>query len=155
MRLEHPQVERSKGSIGDSILRSMYTVFDLDNGQVSIAQAATEEKMPNVVEVPTGPNGLASVISDIVQASDNTATIASAYTGTISPTFRTATSPLGTATGIDAVPSSYRTTLHPITNVILSGTRSSTASTMNTMRSRGNPSSSSGLRATSASATKA
>lgn len=43
-------------TLGDSIMRSMYVVFNLDNGQISIAQAAVNTTAaPDVVTVAAGP----------------------------------------------------------------------------------------------------
>ncbi|KAK4498826.1 hypothetical protein PRZ48_009336 [Zasmidium cellare] len=90
---------------GDSILRSMYTVFDLDNGQVSIAQASTDiSKPPNIVEVRAGPDGVAKAVSGVVTAPSNTWSIVSAPTGTLSVSAATLATPIGTATGVNAIP---------------------------------------------------
>ncbi|KAK4555736.1 hypothetical protein LTR86_006956 [Recurvomyces mirabilis] len=65
--------------IGESVLRSMYMVFDLDNGQVSVAQAVVNSTTPaNIHTVPAGPNGVASAASRVQTASSNTNSIAAA-----------------------------------------------------------------------------
>ncbi|GAM86321.1 hypothetical protein ANO11243_043350 [Dothideomycetidae sp. 11243] len=62
-------------TLGDAILRSMYVVFDLDNGQLSLAQANTNPGTSNVKVVPAGANGVASAVgsSAVVTAAANTA----------------------------------------------------------------------------------
>ena len=48
---------------GDAVLRSMYVVFDLDNGQASIAQAKVNNTdSPDVVTVKAGPSGVAEAL---------------------------------------------------------------------------------------------
>lgn len=90
---------------GDAILRSMYTVFDLDSGQVSIAQANTDTSVPsNVIEVKAGPDGVAKAVAGVVTAPSNTWSIVSAATGTLRPSAVTLASIIGTATGVNAIP---------------------------------------------------
>ncbi|KAK3674094.1 hypothetical protein LTR78_005941 [Recurvomyces mirabilis] len=65
--------------IGESVLRSMYMVFDLDNGQISVAQAVVNSTTPaNIHTIPAGPNGVASAASRVQTASSNTNSIAAA-----------------------------------------------------------------------------
>lgn len=97
-------------TLGDAILRSMYVVFDLDNGQVSIAQANTNPSGSNVKIVPAGANGVASAVgSGVMTTASNTNQIGGGFTGgvfsasTISPA-------VGTATGVNAVPEAGRVT---------------------------------------------
>lgn len=45
-------------AIGNVVTRAGYFVFDLDNGQISIAQAAFAANSSNVVQVEAGPDGL-------------------------------------------------------------------------------------------------
>lgn len=92
--------------LGDAILRSMYVVFDLDNGQVSIAQANTNPGSSNVVIVPAGANGIATAVgeSGVEVASENVYSIAPEVTATETINLMTASAAVGTATGTDAVP---------------------------------------------------
>jgi len=66
-------------TIGESILRSMYIVFDLDNAQVSIAQAVINSTAPSDVHtVAAGPSGVAEAASRVQPATANAYSIASA-----------------------------------------------------------------------------
>jgi hypothetical protein len=97
-------------TLGDAILRSMYVVFDLDNGQVSIAQSSLDSTaQPNIKAVEAGPNGVAKAAG----ASDtdvpaNTYSIASAVSGSATFSASTGSSTIGVATGTDAVPANAR-----------------------------------------------
>ncbi|KAF2860368.1 acid protease [Piedraia hortae CBS 480.64] len=92
--------------LGDAILRSMYVVFDLDQGQVSIAQAKLNSTdKPNIVEVPSGPGGVAKAASAKQPSSSQTWSIEPAVQDqTASFSASTAQSTIGTATGTAAVP---------------------------------------------------
>ncbi|EME85045.1 uncharacterized protein MYCFIDRAFT_88648 [Pseudocercospora fijiensis CIRAD86] len=93
-------------TIGDAILRSMYVVFDLDNGQASIAQAAVNSTAkPDIVVVEAGENGVAKALgSGVASAAPNSYTIAPQVSVTASPKASTAATPIGTATGEAAIP---------------------------------------------------
>ena len=93
-------------TLGDAILRSMYVVFDLDNGQVSIAQAnINSTEAPKVVTVQAGPSGVASAVTnDVTPTGSQQYEIAPQVNGTLHFTASTAQSTIGSATGTDAVP---------------------------------------------------
>lgn len=97
-------------TLGDAVLRSMYVVFDLDNGQVSIAQSSLDSTAePNIKPVEAGPNGVAKAAG----ASDtdvpaNSYSIASAVSGSATFAASTGSSTVGVATGTDAVPANAR-----------------------------------------------
>ena len=94
-------------TLGDAILRSMYVVFDLDNGQLSVAQAAVNSTAaPAIVTVAAGPRGLASAISTSYSAApSNTYSIAAeVQSATGSFSVSSAASTIGAATGTAAVP---------------------------------------------------
>ncbi|KAI7690691.1 hypothetical protein KC353_g19320, partial [Hortaea werneckii] len=115
-------------TLGDAILRSLYVVFDLDNGQLSLAQAATDNDAGsqsggnvNVVAVPSGPGGVASALSSAsaeasyVPASSaapsqswSIAPLVTAASETRDLTATTAGSTIGTATGSAAIPAGAR-----------------------------------------------
>lgn len=96
-------------TLGDAVLRSMYVVFDLDNGQVSLAQAAVNStSQPNIVTVQAGPSGVASAVSVASSAPTQTYSVAAAVDGTASFSVSTAQSTIGTATGVNAVPEDAR-----------------------------------------------
>lgn len=63
--------------LGESVLRSVYLVFDLDNGQISLAQAiANSTATPTIHTVAAGPSGVANAISQVQTAPSNTYSIA-------------------------------------------------------------------------------
>jgi len=95
-------------TLGDAILRSMYLVYDLDNAQVSIAQASEDDSAkPNIVTVQAGPSGVAKAVSSVITAAANSYYIAPAVT-TGSFSVSTLASTVGTATGTAAIPVSAR-----------------------------------------------
>jgi len=114
-------------TLGDAVLRSMYVVFDLDNGQVSIAQAIANASTDatssgsgdNIKVVKAGPNGVASAVgnanSGVATASSNTYTIAPQVSATIKPSGSTVNSAVGTATGLAAVPEQGQADVNPST----------------------------------------
>ena len=56
-------------TLGDSILRSMYLVYDLDNGQMSLAQANVNSTASSDIKaVPAGPNGVRKVANNVKAA---------------------------------------------------------------------------------------
>jgi hypothetical protein len=59
--------------LGDSFLRSAYVVYDLDNNQISLAQASLNSTSNNIAVIPSGTGGLS-------QASKTATATASAYT---------------------------------------------------------------------------
>lgn len=106
-------------TLGDAILRSMYVVFDLDNGQVSIAQAsvntttdASSSGSGNSIKVvQAGAGGVASAVgSGVSTAPANSGTIAPAVSATASFSKITTSPAVGQATGEAAIPDSGRVT---------------------------------------------
>lgn len=126
-------------TLGDAILRSMYVVFDLDNGQVSIAQAianvstdaSSSGSGDNIKVVKAGASGVASAVgsanSGVVTAASNTYTIAPEVSATISLSDSTVSSAVGTATGDAAIPEQGKADVNPSTGAS-SGSSSSTTS---------------------------
>lgn len=58
---------------GNAFLRSMYVVYDLDNAQISVAEAVPNvTETSKVIEIPAGPNQIASVIPKVAVAASNT-----------------------------------------------------------------------------------
>lgn len=104
--------------LGYSVLRSMYTVYDLDNAQMSIAQANSKcDGCSDIHEVPAGTDGLSRVLKSasrsLVTASANAAiatSLVSMEAGS-NRTFSvwTASAALGQATGYDVIPGAFRT----------------------------------------------
>lgn len=96
----------SSYALGESVLRSTYIVFDLDNGQLGLAQAATSPSAPDIRAVAAGPDGLANAVgrASVVTASPNSASVAGTATATQTFSATTLAEPVGTATGAAAVP---------------------------------------------------
>ncbi|KAI7243077.1 hypothetical protein KC340_g1025 [Hortaea werneckii] len=113
--------------LGDAILRSMYVVFDLDNGQLSIAQAAEDNDAgagtSNPIPVPRGPDGIAAALSSAsagAAAAEDYRSAESTQSWSIAPLVTAASatadlsattaasSTIGTATGSQAVPAGAR-----------------------------------------------
>lgn len=95
-------------TLGDAVLRSVYAVFDLDNGQVSLAQAALNSSSePDIVTVAAGPSGVANAAEASVIPS-NTYSIAAAVSGGETFTASKIESTIGMATGTDAIPANAR-----------------------------------------------
>jgi len=91
-------------TLGDAILRSMYVVFDLDNAQLSIAQAKFDVTSSNVRPVKAGPNGVANAAKNVQTASSQSFPVAQTINGTASHHVSTAKTTIGTATGAGAAP---------------------------------------------------
>ncbi|KAK5690651.1 hypothetical protein LTR97_012207 [Elasticomyces elasticus] len=114
MIVSSPSTGQGFQTLGDAVLRSMYVVFDLDNGQVSLAQAAVNvTDAPAIVTVAAGTSGVESALgsktSGYDDASQQTGSIAPIVTGvrgnaTADFSVSTAQSTIGDATGTAAVP---------------------------------------------------
>ena len=93
-------------TLGDAILRSMYVIFDLDEGQVSVAQAnVNSTAAPNIQVVAAGPSGVANAANNVRTAPNQSVnTIAPQMNATVSFKAMSAKSTIGTATGAAAVP---------------------------------------------------
>lgn len=114
-------------TLGDAILRSMYVVFDLDNGQVSIAQAVANASTDasssgsgnNIKVVQAGPSGVAQAVGNandgVMTAAPNSYNIAPEVTATISVSDQTVSPAVGTATGLAAVPEQGQANVNPST----------------------------------------
>lgn len=95
-------------TLGDAVLRSVYAVFDLDNGQVSLAQAALNSSSePDIVTVAAGPSGVAKA-AGASAIPTNTWSIAAAVSGGETFTASKIGSTIGMATGTDAIPANAR-----------------------------------------------
>lgn len=103
-----PSPQQPYWIVGDAVLRSMYVVYDLDNGQMGLAQANTKPGAPNIKVVQAGPDGIARAVSNVrsAPAVSSTPPVAFPINGTFVAS--KATSTIGTATGLGAVPASVR-----------------------------------------------
>ncbi len=90
--------------MGDAVIRSMYIVYDLDQGQMSFAQAKLSSTTSNVKEVQAGPGGVSKAAGARAAASSQSYSIAPSVTANASFSVSTAKSAVGTATGEAAVP---------------------------------------------------
>lgn len=100
-------------TLGESILRSMYLVFDLDNAQVSIAQAVINSTAPSDVQtVAAGPSGVERAASRVQPAAANTYSIASAASidASFSTSMASSASASMTSAGTPSTTSSVGTT---------------------------------------------
>lgn len=98
-------------TLGDAVLRSMYVVYDLDNGQISLAQAELDSsKASDIVTVQAGLGGVQKAVGGGSSASvgPNRYNIAPAVSGAESFTASSVQSTVGMATGTDAVPADAR-----------------------------------------------
>jgi hypothetical protein len=98
-------------TLGDAVLRSMYVVYDLDNGQISLAQAELDSsKASDIVPVQAGLGGVQEAVGGGSSASvgPNRYSIAPAVSGAESFTASSVQSTVGMATGTDAVPADAR-----------------------------------------------
>ncbi|KAK5113991.1 hypothetical protein LTR62_003114 [Meristemomyces frigidus] len=111
--------------VGEAILRSMYVVFDLDNAQVSVAQAIINSTAPSAIQiVAAGPNGVADAASRVQTTSPNTYSIAPlASTGVTYSYSSILTSTTSTSTTATQTP----TQTHTQTPVSVSGAAISSA----------------------------
>lgn len=131
-------------TLGDSVLRSMYVVFDLDNAQVSIAQAianastaaSASDSGAGIKVVAAGRGGVASAVGSanggVSTAVANTASIAPQVDATAQFDVSTAASAVGTVTGTAAVPFDAQVTA--ATSGTASGTASAKASASSTSK---------------------
>lgn len=96
--------------MGDAMLRSMYLVYDLDQGQVSIAQAnVNSTSTPDIKIVKAGPGGVANAAKNVVSAPQVSGLIiAPQLNATASFKVMSAKTTIGGATGANAVPNDAR-----------------------------------------------
>lgn len=106
-------------------MRSGYWVFDLDNGQVSVAQANLRADSSNVVQVEDGA-GLSKVANDVkaetkkidVEGQMSATAVYKLSTVTGNTGYSTGAEPRPTATNI---PESFRSNQHRRSNIELDG----------------------------------
>jgi hypothetical protein len=86
--------------MGDPVMRSGYWVFDLDNGQVSIAQARLSSTASNIVAIEAGPHGVMNATNQSTELGANqTANIDGTATASVSYSLSTAASAVGQTAG--------------------------------------------------------
>jgi len=112
--------------ISSSVMRAGYWVFDLDNGQVSLAQANLGATSSNAVQVEAGPEGLKKVAKDL-KAETQRDEVEGLRQSSVAYGLSTATNTIGYTTGIKSYPTPTGTDTREPSNV------------HNSPRSRGNP----------------
>lgn len=109
-----------------SVMRAGYWVFDLDNGQLSLAQANLGANSSNVVQVEAGPEGLKKVAQN-PKAETQRDKVEGQKQVSLAYELSTATNTIGYATGINSYPTPTGTGAREPSNV------------HNSPRNRGNP----------------
>jgi hypothetical protein len=86
--------------MGDPVMRAGYWVFDLDNGQVSIAQARLSSTSSNIVAIEAGPHGVKNATNQSIELGANqTEKIDGTATASVSYSLSTAASAVGQTAG--------------------------------------------------------
>ncbi|KAI4740300.1 acid protease [Aureobasidium sp. EXF-12298] len=98
-----------------SVMRAGYWIFDLDNGQISLAQANLGANSSNVVQVEAGPEGLKKAAKNLRAETqgdevEGRKPVSKAYE------FSTATNTVGYATGIKSYPTSTSIGIHNLSS---------------------------------------
>ncbi|KAH0267718.1 hypothetical protein KCU91_g9897, partial [Aureobasidium melanogenum] len=93
----------------NSVMRAGYWIFDLDNGQVSVAQAKLRANSSNVVRVGAGADGLRKAVHDL-RSDTQKADIEGPKSTSMAYSVSTASSTVGYATGTEAYPTATGTT---------------------------------------------
>jgi hypothetical protein len=87
----------------NSVMRAGYWVFDLDNGQISLAQANLGANSSNVVQVEAGPEGIKKAANNL-RAETQLEKVEGTKLASMSYELSTATNTIGYATGIELYP---------------------------------------------------
>lgn len=144
-------------TLGDAVLRSMYVVFDLDNGQVSIAQAianastdaTTSGSGDNIKVIQAGVGGVASAVGSanggVSTAAANTNTIDPQITASQSFAVSTVADAVATATGSNAIPEQGQVSATGSSASGSSGSESSSSTTSGSTSSSSSKGAASGL----------
>ncbi|KAI4719386.1 acid protease [Aureobasidium sp. EXF-10727] len=86
--------------LGDAVLRAGYWVFDMDNGQISIAQARLSSTASNIVAVEAGPHGVMNATHQASSlAANQTDPVTPTATASVSFSLSTAASAVGQTSG--------------------------------------------------------
>lgn len=104
LRIQEATAEEDILVVGDAVMRAGYWTFDLDNGQVSVAQVNLNASSSNVVAVEAGPDGLKNAAKNIIAATQENP-VAGTVTASASYGLSTAASTIGYASGAEAYPS--------------------------------------------------
>ncbi|KAI4748814.1 acid protease [Aureobasidium sp. EXF-12298] len=91
------------------VMRAGYWIFDMDNGQVSLAQAKLRANSSNVVQIEAGAEGLRKAVHDL-RSDTQKADIEGPKSTSMAYSISTANSTVGYATGTEAFPTATGTT---------------------------------------------
>ncbi|KAH0372672.1 acid protease, partial [Aureobasidium melanogenum] len=86
--------------LGTPIMRAGYWIFDMDNGQISVAQARFSSTTSNVVAVDAGPHGVMNAAKQpSALGANQTVSVDGNATASVSPSLTTATKAVGQTSG--------------------------------------------------------
>ncbi|KAH0372291.1 acid protease, partial [Aureobasidium melanogenum] len=86
--------------LGTPIMRAGYWIFDMDNGQISVAQARLSSTTSNVVAVEAGPHGVMNAAKQpSALGANQTVSVDGNATASVSPSLATATNAVGQTSG--------------------------------------------------------
>lgn len=86
--------------LGTPIMRAGYWIFDMDNGQISVAQARLSSTTSNVVAVEAGPDGIMIAAKQpSALGAKQTVPVDGNATASVSPSLTTATNTVGQTSG--------------------------------------------------------
>ncbi|KAH0032343.1 acid protease, partial [Aureobasidium melanogenum] len=86
--------------LGTPIMRAGYWIFDMDNGQISVAQARVSSTTSNVVAVEAGPLGVMNAAKQPnALGANQTVSVDGNATASVSPSLTTATKAVGQTSG--------------------------------------------------------
>lgn len=89
---------------GNPVMRAGYWVFDLDNGQLSLAQAHLGANASEVVQVEAGTNGLEKAVNNHLRAEIQKNKVEGQMSASVTYELSTATNTVGYATGTESYP---------------------------------------------------
>lgn len=89
---------------GNPVMSAGYWVFDLDNGQVSLAQANLGANLSEVVQVEAGANGLKKAVNNHLRAQIQKDKVECQLSASVTYKLSTATNTVGYATGAESYP---------------------------------------------------
>ncbi|KAG9581508.1 acid protease, partial [Aureobasidium melanogenum] len=87
-----------------SVIRAGYWVFDLNNGQVSLAQANLGTNSSDVVPVEAGADGLEKAVNNNLRAEAQLDKVEGRLSTSVTYELSTATNTVGYATGVESYP---------------------------------------------------
>lgn len=101
LRISDAESESVNALTSSSVMRAGYWVFDLDNGQVSVAQANLRANSSNVVQVEAGTEGLSKAANDL-RAETQKVKVKGQISASVIPRLSTVASTASYATSIES-----------------------------------------------------